>query len=1308
MVLPFVVPTLSREAGEVVEAMREVIGWMDSCGSEVFEGTPKITRFHTDRAREFEAGPVEELARQHGISMTETGGHNSEGNGQAEVQIRTVRSMVRRVLLSSGFDHLFWPFAGRYVADVLRLSMLHRLGDKVKEIPPPMGTWVAVRRQGKPKEFGAWESRGLVGKLLYMDSADRRAYAWTDGEIIYGWSPRPVRLDGVAGPPPEWRRELEEGGWKEVDLGSGGKAWWDQKDKLSLIPPVMFEKVGTVEPPGASEDSGVPDVPLSSVAEAPLGHDAHDNSDAFTSECAAQGPVNCQNLEDSDQGWVPGCGRGSLGRGGDPGCGHANSELRSEQTCLVELCCYSDSLLSTCFEEDGHTVFRVGLPAFDLAVRKTCKVVQKHVMTLLETHKQMLIWVSVPCSPWSSLQRLNLAQGHTDTVEKSRREGLVLIKNVIGILRVVMRDRRVAVIWEWPRYNEGWHLEEIQGLLSMLPFGCALDGCAYGLQGTVKGEHGYFKKPWLLRSNVDISCLSRRCPEDHDHIALEGGPHVEASSRYTPELVRSVRGWWQGVVLGRGMHRTCLQDVPLCSADIDAGLTLATLADACSIVAYASNSKQLRVSFSDPVVEETVHFEVFTPMIPLTRNNRKRARARKNTSTGFAVDLEVSEDTSGDSWFPLDLCRWCDSSALRACSLDPEFYGDDGDVSQGLGLDEELALAASQDPPQSALKPPVPRPNAKQMARKRREQQALGSLDDLENVGLSKSTPVSVQAVSKAVGSERKGWEASMRKELTSTNDNRVYESLTSNQLGGKKYDIVPARMVFVLKPDPESPGGLKRKSRLVVCGNFLSRYAEYDVGNLDAGCMRLLLAETNRRGWGLSSIDVSTAFLNADIEEGRIVVVRPPDILKRYGLVGEGEFWKLDRALYGLKEAPALWQEERDRTLRELRFSVPGHGKCRLWSFISHPSLWAVVSEAEHDRLARERAKGENGVEALASMTQDEVAEMLSTPSPMNPLGFVAVYVDDFLFSCGRDVLRPIVKAVCSPWKTSEPKFLGEDGCTSITYLGMVLELTKGGLVAHQSNYTTDLLERFDDLMGGGRGSDVPAVSEVTPSKPFDLKTLQAVNGALLWLATRTRPDIAFAVSKLASCIVSDPEEATSRARRLLQYLSRTSDFGLDFGAVGKDTDIQAYSDISFAPDGKHSHSAVVLFYSGMAVTWRSHKQSLVCQSTAESELLAISDSMSVARACRLVLWEMGVSVPKCLLWCDSQPAIALVTGMPPMRTRLFSIRAWAINEAVSRGEVDVKYINTKDQKADMLTKPMTRELHNLSRKALGMKELI
>eukprot|EP00971_Amphidinium_carterae_P350564 6491621-Amphidinium_carterae.1 len=73
-----------------------------------------VLRLHTDKAREFMSKEVADVLRDNHIFQTTTSAHSPASNGRAEVAIRVVKSVIRRLLLASKFPVFFWGFAGAH------------------------------------------------------------------------------------------------------------------------------------------------------------------------------------------------------------------------------------------------------------------------------------------------------------------------------------------------------------------------------------------------------------------------------------------------------------------------------------------------------------------------------------------------------------------------------------------------------------------------------------------------------------------------------------------------------------------------------------------------------------------------------------------------------------------------------------------------------------------------------------------------------------------------------------------------------------------------------------------------------------------------------------------------------------------------------------------------------------------------------------------------------------------------------------------------------------------------------------------
>ena len=72
---------------------------------------------------------------------------------------------------------------------------------------------------------------------------------------------------------------------------------------------------------------------------------------------------------------------------------------------------------------------------------------------------------------------------------------------------------------------------------------------------------------------------------------------------------------------------------------------------------------------------------------------------------------------------------------------------------------------------------------------------------------------------------------------------------------------------------------------------------------------IRLILAiAAQHPEWGISSMDVITAFLNALMDKEEMIYARPPALLIHFRLVKPTVRWRMDRALYGLRKTPRRW----------------------------------------------------------------------------------------------------------------------------------------------------------------------------------------------------------------------------------------------------------------------------------------------------------------------------------------------------------------------------------------------------------------
>ena len=151
------------------------------------------------------------------------------------------------------------------------------------------------------------------------------------------------------------------------------------------------------------------------------------------------------------------------------------------------------------------------------------------------------------------------------------------------------------------------------------------------------------------------------------------------------------------------------------------------------------------------------------------------------------------------------------------------------------------------------------------------------------------------------------------------------------------------------------------------------------------------------------------------------------------------------------------------------------------------------------------------------------------------------------------------------------------------------------------------------------------------------------------MYLASATRPDISFAVSK-RSRSVSKPGDVHCKAlERVLCYLKGTANYGIHY--TGHPKVLEGYSDSNWISDADEikATSGYVFTHGGGAVSWKSCKQTILTRSTMEAELTALDTATVEADWLRRLLNDLPVvekPVPGILMNCDNQTVITKVSS--------------------------------------------------------------
>lgn len=514
-------------------------------------------------------------------------------------------------------------------------------------------------------------------------------------------------------------------------------------------------------------------------------------------------------------------------------------------------------------------------------------------------------------------------------------------------------------------------------------------------------------------------------------------------------------------------------------------------------------------------------------------------------------------------------------------------------------------------------------------------------------------------------------WEKALHAEYQSLRKRKVFgpleNNLTSNPIGHK--------LIFTRKTD-EHGKTLRFKVRLVAQGytqkpgiDFEQTYSPV----MDSTSFRYLLSLAVHLSLETRLLDVLTAYLYGDLE-AKLYLKPPPGFLPDVTTVKPGRYsgLRICKALYGLKQAGRAWYHH-------LKTFLVLHG------FENNPALPCVF------------------------VLRDNT-------------GFVilAVYVDD-LNSIGTPRLSKQVEELLI--KQFEMKILGR---TSYCLGLQVKHYADGSILLHQHTYTTKLLRALNmknanalssPMIGKSKTTEDPYGPATEEEKETDKLHYLAVVGALLYLATNTRPDIAFAVSVLAR----HSQKSTSRhwqgVKHLLRYLYGTEDLGLHYQKHTSGA-IIGYADSGFKTDpisGK-SQTGYIFIKNGALISWRSTKQTVTATSTNNAELLAFYEASretvwlrtmeeAIAKMAGLTITTQPTIIFEDNAACIDQIASGFIKAdrIKHISPHIFGFT----QDLVENRQIEVKKVASTDNIADFLTKALPAHQHRKLIIAAGMRTL-
>nr|GFB12603.1 copia protein [Tanacetum cinerariifolium] len=222
------------------------------------------------------------------------------------------------------------------------------------------------------------------------------------------------------------------------------------------------------------------------------------------------------------------------------------------------------------------------------------------------------------------------------------------------------------------------------------------------------------------------------------------------------------------------------------------------------------------------------------------------------------------------------------------------------------------------------------------------------------------------------------------------------------------------------------------------------------------------------------------------------------------------------------------------------------------------------------------------------------------------------------------------------------------------------------------------------------------------------DATKYRSMIGALMYL-TSSQPDIVHATCLCAWYQAKPTEKHLKEVKMIFCYLRGTVNTGLWYT---KDSgfELTGFLDADYAgcKDTFKSTSGGAQFLGKKLVSWSSMKQDCMALSTAKAEYVSLSACCAQVLWMRTQLTDYGLNFTKIPIYCDLKSAIAISCNpVQHSRTKHIAVRYHFIKEHVEKGMIELYFIKTDYQLADIFTKALPADHFNYLVRRLGMRSL-
>jgi hypothetical protein len=469
---------------------------------------------------------------------------------------------------------------------------------------------------------------------------------------------------------------------------------------------------------------------------------------------------------------------------------------------------------------------------------------------------------------------------------------------------------------------------------------------------------------------------------------------------------------------------------------------------------------------------------------------------------------------------------------------------------------------------------------------------ALMSKELTEDLGYGAERALNI-TVREAIRTRGEEAERVIMKELSQMITKGVWTPIDGKKLTAKERSSIIRSSMFLKEKYLASGEFEKLKARLVAGGDQQDKdmYDDLSAPTVSTSSVFTILAIAAHEGRKAAVVDIGGAFLNAEMKTGVPVHMRLDKVMSGMLIRLKPSYKRfldakgclvvlLNRALYGCVESAALWYDNLRDTMTSLGYERNPHDIC-------------VFNKL-----------GENGKQCTAT-----------------------VHVDDLLIT---SVDESMIESLSEGLRRRYGEITKTNG-TVLNYLGMVLDFSHPGETrVTMKGFVEDML-LSSGITGGAMTPATDGLFEVRADAPecteARRKEFHSLVAKMLYLAKKSRPECLTAVAFLATRVTRCTEHDWDKLTRLVRYVNYTKERGVVLRPGKRGIIVRVYIDASYGvhADGKsHTGSCIVVGETG-AVHCKSGKQQIVTKSSAEAELVALSDSASQGLHTRSFILAQG-----------------------------------------------------------------------------------